>query len=71
MTEQEVIVQTNIEHFFTAVNIFVVVINLLLLDIHWMIMGSGLSLFFAAQTVLVYNRFNNIFIDYIVVAMIC
>ena len=66
MTQEQIIVQDNVNYFFTAVNIFVVVINLLLLDIHWMIMGSGLTLFFAAQTVLVYHRFNNIFIDYLV-----
>ena len=40
MTDEELIIQNNVDYFFTGINMFTVVITLTLLDIHWVIMGS-------------------------------
>ena len=70
MTDEEIRIQTNTNYFFTAINLVSVTITLVHLDIHWTIMGSGLTLFMMGQAVLVYNRFSVVFVDYIVVMIL-
>ena len=44
-TDEEIIIQDNLNHFMTGINLLVVTLVLQLLDIHWIIMGSQLTLF--------------------------
>ena len=70
MTPEEASLQENVNHYFTAVNLMVLALLLCLLDVHWVSMGSGLTVFCLIQTVQVYRRFNAIFIDFFVTAII-
>lgn len=70
MTPEVAIIQANVNYFFTAANIFAVALTLQILDIHWIYMGSQLSLFCIVQSALVFFRFPNIFVDYIIVCIL-
>ena len=69
-TDEEIVIQDNVSHFLTGMNLLVVTLVLQLLDIHWIMMGSQLTLFIVVQTGIVYNRFNAILIDFIIVCII-
>ena len=45
MTQEEIILQSNVEHFMIAVNLFAVVLVVSLIDIHWIYMGACVACF--------------------------
>ena len=53
VTDKELIIQNDLNYFYTGFNIATVVIVLTLLDIHWVIMGTQLTLYSMIQVFLV------------------
>jgi hypothetical protein len=49
LTLEEAITQGNRNHFFTGVNLMALSLILCLLDVHWLMMGSGLTVFCMIQ----------------------
>jgi hypothetical protein len=57
-------------YFYTGVDILVICLAIVLLDIHWLVMGAQLFIYCSIQIVHAYIAFYPIFHDYVLTAII-
>jgi hypothetical protein len=57
--------QDHINYFFVGADLLALCVAIVLMDIHWLFMGSQLFLYCSVQIGHVYFRYNAVFTDYI------